>query len=568
MPGEPELVGLLHRADWTRLRLAAELNDGTSVLIAPGRRYRRQDGARVWGCDGQHPWEPPEDDGDDGGVHGISGPEPPLRALLCPAWLLPGTRLDVLGPVTACGRAAWHVAVTRRPDARFALSWAARGADRADVFVDAELGILLRLAWDADTVPDDDWAGGEEEDDGDELIEGPQVTEMVSLDLDPVVEPGRFAAPPGSRIGESFGQSPFGDGLGGRAAKTAGGLAAGGLAEWLRLSSATAAAPPGEDAETREDAQTKMPAETEIPADDPAPELSADGRPVGPPAPDEVLHLLQASAATDFTATAHEWYDAVARLSRVPAGTRRADFGGLGSLFGVLTERPVVLHRTAALRIGGPGQYQLDRTAERSPEATAAEAGEPRGTREREPTTIACDGQQCWRVYDDHVTAGPAASLTPEFAELTDASWLLECRLAGGELVTADGRPAYRLQVARGDGDRALPLSVSPALAFPAAVAVVDAERGTLVRLTSYAGGKPVRRYDLMGVTAAPGEFRVDLPADRAVADEEPWSAGGRGRGAQPPRNLRADTAGLIGRQFARDAAGAARNILRRLGGR
>jgi hypothetical protein len=562
MPSGPELVGLLCRADWTRLRLAAELDDGSSVLIAPGRRYRRQDGDRVWGCDGAHQWEPPEDDG---AAHWISRPEPPLRTLLCPAWLLPGTRLDVLGPVTACGRAAWHVAVTRRPDARFALSWAARGADRAEVFVDAELGILLRLAWDADTLPrpDDNWADDEEEDD--ELIEGPQVTEMVSLDLDPVIEPGRFAAPPGSRIGESFGQALFGAGLGGRAAKTAGGLAAGGLAAWLRLSAATAAAPRGEDAETRED--TRPPAETEIPADDPAPELSADGHPVGPPVPDEVLSLLQTSAAADFTATAHEWYDAGAMLSRVPAGARRAGFGGLGSLIDVLTEQPVVRHRAAALRIGGPGQYQLDRTVGQPRETTAA-ASQPGGTREREPVTVACDGQQCWRVYDDHVTVGPAAALAPEFAELIDASWLLEGRLAGGELITADGRPAYRLQVARGDGDWATAWSTSLTLAFPAAVAVVDAERGMLVRLTSYAGGTAVRRYELAGVTAAPGEFRVDLPADRTVAEEEPWSSSGPGRATKPPRSLRANAAGLIGRQVARDAAGAARNILRRLGGR
>jgi hypothetical protein len=44
MAGEPDLVGLLYRADWTRLSLSAEVNDGSTVLIAPGRRYRLQAG--------------------------------------------------------------------------------------------------------------------------------------------------------------------------------------------------------------------------------------------------------------------------------------------------------------------------------------------------------------------------------------------------------------------------------------------------------------------------------------------------------------------------------------------
>ena len=52
MTGEPDLISLLYRADWTRLSLAAELSDGSSLVVAPGRRYRRQDGEAAWGCDG------------------------------------------------------------------------------------------------------------------------------------------------------------------------------------------------------------------------------------------------------------------------------------------------------------------------------------------------------------------------------------------------------------------------------------------------------------------------------------------------------------------------------------
>ena len=122
MTGEPDLISLLHRADWTRLCLSAEVNDGSTLLIAPGKRYRRQNGERVTGCDGDRRWELPGDDGEDGDadgrhgtVHLIGGPEPPLRAMLCPAWLLMSSRLEVRGRVSACGRDALHVVVTRRP---------------------------------------------------------------------------------------------------------------------------------------------------------------------------------------------------------------------------------------------------------------------------------------------------------------------------------------------------------------------------------------------------------------------------------------------------------------------
>jgi hypothetical protein len=46
MTGEPDLIGLLYRADWTRLSLSAEVNDGSTLLVAPRRRYRMQTGER------------------------------------------------------------------------------------------------------------------------------------------------------------------------------------------------------------------------------------------------------------------------------------------------------------------------------------------------------------------------------------------------------------------------------------------------------------------------------------------------------------------------------------------
>jgi hypothetical protein len=117
MTGEPDLAGLLYRADWTRLSMWAELADGSTLLVAPGRRYRKQTRDRVSGCDGDRPWVLPPDDIDAAGsrAHWISGPEPPLPTLLCPAWLLDGYRLEVRGQVSTCGRDALHVVVTTRP---------------------------------------------------------------------------------------------------------------------------------------------------------------------------------------------------------------------------------------------------------------------------------------------------------------------------------------------------------------------------------------------------------------------------------------------------------------------
>jgi hypothetical protein len=112
-----------------------------------------------------------------GTVHWVSGPEPPLRTLLCPAWLLTGSRLEAQDRVSACGRDALRVAVTKRPGAAGRLALAHFPTGRAEALVDAELGILLRIAWLADG-------------------EMPDVTELVSLELDPVIDPARFAAPP------------------------------------------------------------------------------------------------------------------------------------------------------------------------------------------------------------------------------------------------------------------------------------------------------------------------------------------------------------------------------------
>src|SRR5258706_4504607 len=96
--------------------MSGRVREGWTVLIAPGRRYRYRAGESVTGCDGGRPRELPGEDVDEveGSVHWISAPEPPIRELLCPAWLLESSRLEVQGRVPACGREALEVVVKRR----------------------------------------------------------------------------------------------------------------------------------------------------------------------------------------------------------------------------------------------------------------------------------------------------------------------------------------------------------------------------------------------------------------------------------------------------------------------
>jgi hypothetical protein len=533
MTGEPDLISFLYRADWTRLSLAGELSDGSSLLVAPGRRYRRQDGEAAWGCDGVRPWESVPDEMAGRAVGWITRIEAPLGALLCPAWMLAGSRLEVLGPVRACGRDALQVMVTRRPSIRDrqASSFRMR-ADRAEAIVDAELGILLRLAWLIDDEPPVTEAADDDDDDYE-----PTVTEFVSLDLHPAIDPAQFTPPPDSQIGKGLGESLSGGGAAGWALRTAGGLAAGGLGALIKYT-------PHRDtpyAAGREDAEGTFP-----PAD-PAPELSPDGQPSGPPVSAEVLHLLQESGTGEFAAMLHKWLDASALVSQVPAGAQRAGFGGLGLLVGAIAGLPAVGHSVAALRVGGPRQYQIDH---------ADEPGQG-------PKTIVCDGEHRWQVYGDKVTVGPAVSAPSDVADLADASWLLECRLSGGEPISVGDRPAFRVNVARGDAVWSPPL-----LWFSAAVAVVDAELGILLRLTTYVGGKPVRRCELRDITTGAGEFRAELPPGLPIVEEDDPVRRFRDGHPPPSINIFQTAASALGRQVAQEAANAARSLLRRLDGR
>ncbi len=505
MTDDGGLVRLLHRADWTQLSLSARLNDGSTVVIAPGKRYRYETDGYVTGCDGRRPWElsDEEDDDDDGEVHWISGPKPPVPRLLCPAWLLEGFELEVRGRVRVCGREALDVVA--RADQR----------DSAEAAVDAELGILLRVV-----EPGGDWpgAGGE-----------PDVLELVAADFDPDIDPAIFRPPPGSLRAEGFGEMLGGVGLPGRVAKTVAGLAAGGLGAWIRhgpqRQGATLYGPDSAPA---------------IPDPDPAPAVSADGQAAGPSVPGEVLALLREAGRGGFTATMHQWVDLGGLASAVPASARRSGFGGLGYLMDAVSESAGAARFTSRLRIAGPVAYQIDRSSE------------PKSG----PLTVACDGEHVWRVFADKVTRAPAGPPPADVRELADPSWLLRCWLAGGESVLAGDRPAYRIDVVKRH-DRS-----SISMMFPAAVAVVDAELGVIVRLTFYIGRTPVQKYELENLAGFAGDIRVDLPDGLPVTEAGPLDDLRPPERSGPPPTL----GRLLARQAAAEATRAARSLFDRLG--
>jgi hypothetical protein len=230
MAGLPEVIGLLHRADWTRLSLSAELRSetdreplprlsregrspwyrawpgqrqdngryvgGGALLIGPGGRWRLEcpvpgqgtEGEAADGNDGERGWswrpaavgDPPPLPVEVGGAY------PPVPELFCPSGLLGGYTLEVLGPVTARGREAIAVAATPRRDVLGSGS-AKRPYDRIEVAVDAELGILLRRT----------------ETSGGEVLTRTELT-AVTMNPPEAADAARFAPPPGSQFGEDL----------------------------------------------------------------------------------------------------------------------------------------------------------------------------------------------------------------------------------------------------------------------------------------------------------------------------------------------------------------------------
>jgi outer membrane lipoprotein-sorting protein len=526
------VIGLLYRADWTGLSLAADVRsetdqdllrsrvramkpswvpegrgrssrgvypeggpptwaDATSeepggyhswharLLIAPGGRYRQEyldePSGRVIGSDGERSW-----------VWHQQEPEPsvevrhrpPLHQLLCPSELLGDFTLEVRGPVTACGREGIAVVATPRTGNEYVPRLnASTLSDHLEVIVDAELGILLRY---------------------EETFEGQRLrlTELTAVVLDPleVADLSRFAPPAGSRISqdpeESLREKRSGPGW--EVTKIVAGLAAGGLGAAIRF----APRRPGRPDFSEGDLQSAMP-----PADPAV--LETEG---GPPPPDDLLYLLYRSGENPaFTATRDEWRDLSALMAQLPDSALGAGCGGVGylmdSLTGAAHGKPVA-HTVSRLRVAGRDKYRIDYPTR------------PGGNRAK---TITCDGEHRWAVSATQIMVGPAYPLSRDIANVVDSSWLLGCRLSGGAEVSYRGRRAYQLSVSSdGDGWRAAPLP-----SFPAD-AIVDAELGCLLRLISFAGDRPAAWYELSGIGTEPvpaGEFRLDIPPGVRVVE-------------------------------------------------
>lgn len=481
MSDEPDLVALLYRADWTRLSLSADVTADvpaagetgeppepggretgrSTLLIAPGGLFVETGEHKARGFDGEHYWHLFEPD--EKNEKQEKREDRSLRMFggpepPCREMLCPAW---LLADFTLESRSAVTALGRDALDVVATPRPGVRsrrhdGSDRIEAVVDAELGILLRL---------------------ERIRDGrtTRVSEITALTLDPPTDPAQFAPLPGSTVSEDW-REAFG-GPGWQAAKTVAGVAATGLGAAIRHSP---------HREAPDDPEGAMPRDDDPPA---------DGE-VGT----ELLHLLDQSGAADFTATLHEWLD-VAAL--VQSGADSSGIGGLGTLANAIGQRAPTLHMTANVRFAGPGRYRIEYTT--------------RAHGPSRPKIIASDGQQRWRVYEDWVAVGPAAgtkdqTLVP-VTSLADASWLLGCRLSGGTAITVGDRRAFLLRAKR-------EYVSSPEMIFSPADAVVDAELGVLLRLTSYAGETPVSRYELRDISPGQGEFRTDIPDDLRVVEE------------------------------------------------
>jgi hypothetical protein len=516
LPGLADVVSLLYRADWTRLSLSGEVSGNdeprtptiayvetvrpftgdwarSSVLrVAPGGRCRRDSGSYASGSDGVRAWQWHQDMArhatDD---HLVGAAVPPFRTLLCPSWLLTGYELSVMGRVTACGREGIRVTGTARP--RLDLSY-----ERVDAVIDAELGIMLRCERSLGGAAADQRA--------------PEILEFARLDVLSEAHDAVFAPPPGSHVEDAkrAGRVPVESmpsfpavlpPLASPGAKTAVGMAAGALGAALKFT------PFGRVRTRHEDEIGEK-----MPDDDPPP--AVDGAGVmgaslawGPLVSDEILLLLYRSGAgiPRFTATLHTWTSGAGVLAGAPQAAREMGFGSVGHLVdAAAAQADVTTHEVSTARIDGWYRYQIERVP---PLLSGRHHG---------PTLIACNRRRYWEVREDRVSIDEPRPAPAELADLADASWLLGCELTGGEAIMAGGRAAYRLTV-RGNHSQSELLDSG----FPA-VAVVDAETGRLLRLTTYGSGLPACRHELLDVSddASPDDgwdFAFEAPRDLRV---------------------------------------------------
>ena len=544
MTDTPDLVVLLYRADWTRLSLAAEVKrtvdldlsalrsepdvprarsgnewetatelQGTettrsTLLVAPGRRYRYQGEGFIDCSNGERSWH--EVEGDGAWVASLTGDPngsgPPLATLLRPSWLLSGYTLEILGPATTLGREGLRVVATPWPGIRDAVTRWHQPVYPVEVTVDAELGILLR----------------HEEIFQDQPL---SLTELVSLSFDPAQagDDAQFQPPSGWAAAEKNAKPTPPDVLDSDLVKLTMVLMGGGLGALVKPSSSD---PFGQA--TREEPGTAMP------EDEPFP-------PGTLPVSDEVLHLLHAGQDRQelgIEATLHCWQDITALLARAPDRVRRAGLGRIGSFLDAAGQRIPAEHTVTRLRIAGPDRYRIAEVA--GPNARAR------------PVTTVCDGERCWNIFADKATVGAAAPPRGEIANLLDPSWLLEARLTGGTETVIAGRRGYRLAVAP-DYPHRIPM-------YSPDEVVGDAELGVLLGWLTHLGPRTLMRYELRDVTAysgEPGDFQPDLPPGIRVIEEDPDDGVSPGPAA-PPSAM----AGFFARQAAKEARAAAQGFV------
>ena len=87
----------------------------STLVIAPGGRYRREGEGYVSGCDGTRSWHAVREN-DDWSVVAAGDPQPPpVVSMLQPSWLLIGFTLETRESLTVSGRDALRVTATPRP---------------------------------------------------------------------------------------------------------------------------------------------------------------------------------------------------------------------------------------------------------------------------------------------------------------------------------------------------------------------------------------------------------------------------------------------------------------------
>jgi hypothetical protein len=515
MTGEPDLVTLLYRADWTTLSLTAEVHDTTDwglryrqarahlprwlgsddevpvpegvgefrgrLLVAPGGRYRVETDRRD---DPEHADPEPAEFDPGAGVH--TRLTDPYAAMLRPVELLTGFVLLVREPLTVSGREAFDVVATPRP----------RGAakmepplDRVEVVVDAGAGILLRR---------------------EETFEGQRLrlTELTDVRFGPLAPEDAGLFPPGTDDSDDERKSAAADAAG-RAFDSTGWMAARTAvnAAGAVLGTAVRLSPRRHSADADGDRESQMPRDEPFPAGWPA-----EDAPAASPISDELLHVLYRSGSALFTGTLHYWADADVLADWFRSAGGRSGWGGAAMLPEAVIDRSGSTHQVWRVRIGSGGRYRVDYLV--SP------------GKKRKPVTAACDGEQRWRVYRDRVAVGPAVPVDREISNMVDASPLLGYDLAGETEVTFGGRRAFAVHVAESEHQRADSPTVPVPGALPGARVIVDAELGTLLLTVTRLNGKFAFRCEFRDVVpvAASGDddgaFRVDIPPGMRVVRE------------------------------------------------